>query len=179
MLLQSPERLPQPTGSQAWRGCGERASGFVRRPVCWLGRTSPDSPHPQAILPQPSGAGAPRDCCLAREGPTVPEDRHWLPPKAQGRKRWTKKRQSDGRGAKGKETQLGKEPKGAGGLGAGQREGGTGGHCQLGEEAQQPEGREGSPGASLPCSDGAGAARLPRRRGLKSGRLPGGQRLPG
>lgn len=178
-LLQSPGRLPQPTGSQGWRGCGEKASGFVRMPVCWRGRTSPD-PLPQAILPQPRGGGGPRGGCLAWEGQTVPKDRHWLPPKAQGRKSWTKKRQPDGRGAKGKETQLGKEPKGAGG-GWGPPGGrvGRGGHCQLGEEAQQPAGREGSPGASLPHSDGAGAARLPRRRGLRSGRVPVGQRPPG
>lgn len=121
-LLRSPGRLPQPMGSQGWRGCGEKASGFVRMPVCWRRRTSPD-PLPQAILPQPRGGGGPRGCCLAWEGQTVPKDRHWLPPKAQGRKSWTKKRQPDGRGAKGKETQLGKEPKGAGGAG-GHPEGG-------------------------------------------------------
>lgn len=101
------------------------------------------------------------------------EERGCLPPPPRGRKRWTKKRQPDGRGAKGEESKIGKEPKGAGGWGLasqragreqGQMPGGHGGTLPALRRGPGAGGGAGSPGASLPRRAGAGAAE-PERRG--------------
>lgn len=92
---------------------------------------------PRAILPWPRGAGGAKGLLLGTRRASKSKARHCLPPQPRGRKRWTKKRQPDGRGAKGKESEIGKEPKEAEGWGPASEGAGRG-------QGPMPEGRRGS-----------------------------------